>query len=417
VQAKQNMLNQVFAGKPPNDPNRLLAQAMWDYCQAHGNNPNDPNFFQEMYFCVWHRYFVYYFEEIIRAVLQDQTFTLPYWDYLSGKVSDLSLPPEFLVQNSPLYRANRNPWVNAGERIDKQNPGTLNLNAVNEPLYIDTPDGSTGFCPILDGNPHGLVHVFVGNTMNMGSVPYAAGDPIFWLHHCNIDRLWESWNRLPGRKNPTWPNRSFPFADGQGKAVSVQPQGADRVSLLKYQYDRYYAPKQIPALPVARPDLLVASALMKVTKASAAEEVTLGANRTRVQLTPAVSSPTAAPSTPQHVFSVSSPSRRLYLVLGGITAPDNVDSTYNVFLDLPEGTSAPGPDNPHYAGTLHFFGAAGHEQHEASAHRTAFNVTGTANALKAKGLLTATPTVTLVRQGTEPENAKPVVRQIYLMES
>src|SRR3954452_21130946 len=62
--AKTNMINQVFAGKPPNDPQRLLAQAMWDFCQAHGFNPGDPNFFQEMYFCIWHRWYVYFFENI-----------------------------------------------------------------------------------------------------------------------------------------------------------------------------------------------------------------------------------------------------------------------------------------------------------------------------------------------------------------
>src|SRR4029450_2483328 len=92
---KTTAINKAFAGKPANDPGRLLAQAMWDDCQAHSTNPGDPNFFQEMYFCVWDRFYVYYFEQIIRAVLNDATFTLPYWNYLSGQVSDLSIPPEF----------------------------------------------------------------------------------------------------------------------------------------------------------------------------------------------------------------------------------------------------------------------------------------------------------------------------------
>ena len=34
----------------------------------------------------------------------------------------------------------------------------------------------------------------------MGSVPTAAYDPIFWAHHCMIDRLWYLWQlRHPGR--------------------------------------------------------------------------------------------------------------------------------------------------------------------------------------------------------------------------
>jgi tyrosinase len=83
------------------------------------------------------------------------------------------------------------------------------------------------------------MHVLIGNQTNMGSVPSAANDPIFWVHHCNIDRLWESWNRVAGHTNPTWPNRSFPFANSQGQAVSVAAAKANRSSLLNYQYDAY----------------------------------------------------------------------------------------------------------------------------------------------------------------------------------
>jgi tyrosinase len=412
--AKTNMINQVFAGKPPNDPNRLLAQAMWDDCQAHASNPNDPNFFQEMFFCVWHRFYVYYFEEIIRAVLPDTTFTLPYWDYLSGQVADLSIPPEFLVTNSPLYRNNRNPWVNNGERIDKNNPGSMNLNAFNEPIYIDSPDGDTGFCPVLDGNPHGLVHVYTGGQMNMGRIPFAAGDPVFWLHHCNIDRLWESWNRLPGRNNPPWPNRPFPFADGSGKGVKVLPAGANRVAQLKYQYDKYYTPKKVVPLP--GPALMAAAAVSRVTKLAATEPVAL-ADRARVALSPPASQLDIAPTAARTLAAASSPSRRIYLVLGNITVNEPTDATYNVFLDLPEGANPTGANDPRYAGTLQFFGAAGHEQHRAAGHRTVFNVTDTVKALQAKGQLATDPSVTLIRQGGDVGGARPTVGQIYLMES
>jgi tyrosinase len=416
-QTKQNTINQVFGGQPPNDPHRVLANAMWDDCQAHGQNPSDPNFFQELFFCPWHRWFVFYFEQIIRGVLQDQTFTLPYWDYLSGKVSDLSIPPEFRDQNSPLFRGNRNSWANAGERIDKQNPGSLNLDAFGETIYIDTPDGSQGFCPLLDDNPHGLVHVYVGGTKNMGKIPYAAGDPVFWLHHCNIDRLWESWNRISGRNNPQWPNRSFPFADASGKAVSVKPAGANRVALLNYKYDKYYTPRAAP-----RTRLLAATAaaagpmLAKVTQAAAAEPVTLDAERMRVELSPPPELTLAPPAAQRRLAAAPAAPRRMYLVLGGISAPEEMESVYNVYLDLPEGAGDPGTQSPHYVGTLHFF-AAGQDEHSPAHHRTAFNVSNQVKALEAKGLLAATPTVTLLRKGAEPSAAKPVVREITLTES
>lgn len=413
VKAKTDMLNKVYAGKPPNDPNRLLAQAMWDGCQAHGDNPSDPNAYVEYFFLSWHRYFVYYFEEVIRGVLNDQTFTLPYWDYLGGNVADLSMPPEFFQDtSSPLFRQNRNAWVNQGKRIDMQNPGVLNLNAFNETVYINTPAGSIGFCPILDNNPHGQVHVLVGTPTNMGHVPYAGGDPIFWLHHCNLDRLWESWNRLPNRNNPVWPDRSFPFVDSNGKPVSVKIAGANRVALLKYQYDRYYVPKKI--VPVAAAGPLLAFAAAPTTKLAAPSEVTLGADRVRVQLgSPGGPANELAPAKP---LALSAPSRQQYLVLGGVSAPDNVDSVYNVYLDLPEGAPMPGPEDPHFVGALNFFHAAGHADH-GGGHSTAFNVTETIMALQSKGQLTPYPTVTLQRVGSEPEGAKPMVRQVYLVEA
>ena len=38
---------------------------------------------------------------------------------------------------------------------------------------------------------HNRVHIYIGGTML--SVPQASNDPIFFLHHCNIDRLYEEW--------------------------------------------------------------------------------------------------------------------------------------------------------------------------------------------------------------------------------
>ena len=38
---------------------------------------------------------------------------------------------------------------------------------------------------------HNRVHIYIGGTML--SVPMASNDPIFFLHHCNIDRLYEEW--------------------------------------------------------------------------------------------------------------------------------------------------------------------------------------------------------------------------------
>ena len=32
----------------------------------------------------------------------------------------------------------------------------------------------------------------------MGVVEFAAYDPLFWFHHCNVDRVWAIWQTING---------------------------------------------------------------------------------------------------------------------------------------------------------------------------------------------------------------------------
>jgi len=52
----------------------------------------------------------------------------------------------------------------------------------------------------MEGNPHGQAHVSFDGSID--SVPTAAKDPLFFLLHCNVDRLWAKWQRANGRFNP-----------------------------------------------------------------------------------------------------------------------------------------------------------------------------------------------------------------------
>ncbi len=60
---------------------------------------------------------------------------------------------------------------------------------------------SAGFRNNLEGwrgvNLHNRVHVWVGGQMATGMSP---NDPVFWLHHCFVDKLWSEWQkRNPGK--------------------------------------------------------------------------------------------------------------------------------------------------------------------------------------------------------------------------
>ncbi len=215
------------------------AEAVWDGCQAHAYNPSSPEQYQQWFFLPWHRLMLYEFEGVIREVLHDEDFTLPYWNPVTGNPADLVVPAVFRDPGTTLYNGTRWPWVNGGERIDTLYKDWINLDALNETSYIDSPNGNIGFNPRLDLNPHFLTHVALGG--DMADFATVGGDPLFYLHHSNIDRLWESWNRL-GHTNPTDPrylNRTFAYGDRSGKRVDLPVSAADRTAQLGYEYDSY----------------------------------------------------------------------------------------------------------------------------------------------------------------------------------
>jgi peroxiredoxin len=91
----------------------------------------------------------------------------------------------------------------------------------------------------MDQNPHFFTHIAIGG--DMADFATVGGDPIFYLHHCNLDRIWESWNRL-GNSNPTDPkylDRKFAFGDRSGKRVDLAVIAGDRIAQLGYEYDAY----------------------------------------------------------------------------------------------------------------------------------------------------------------------------------
>ena len=137
----------------------------------------------------------------------------PNWDWAPG--SELQLPAPFRVTTSPLYTPNRNLAINNGT-------GSLNPLAVS----ISSAFSNTNFLTtnLIIQNPHGNVHFEVGGSMCC--VPTAALDPIFYLHHANVDRQWNLWlAQGGGRTDPlwdaTWKTRQYTFFDENGGSSSI----------------------------------------------------------------------------------------------------------------------------------------------------------------------------------------------------
>jgi tyrosinase-like protein len=84
---------------------------------------------------------------------------------------------------------------------------TIASSSVGAPLPTMNSTGSfrnvlEGFVtPRKEAESHNRVHVWVGGSMAPNTSP---NDPVFFLHHCNIDRLWALWQfKNPGQNYPT----------------------------------------------------------------------------------------------------------------------------------------------------------------------------------------------------------------------
>ena len=87
----------------------------------------------------------------------------------------------------------------------------------------------TAFQAAIEGAVHAGVHSAVGGDMETGSSP---SDPLFWLHHANIDRLWAKWQKQhPSIKPPNMTETLRPTPLFGVKVAAVQ-----NITKLGYKY-------------------------------------------------------------------------------------------------------------------------------------------------------------------------------------
>jgi tyrosinase len=233
----------------------------WNQCQH-----------QTWYFLPWHRAYLLTFEDVLNAWISaqpgaPQDWALPYWNYSAtaspANPNPLAIPDAFLAPNLPDGSANAL-YVPAryGQGVAAQDADLSNamfdhtfIGAAQEGTVPGFGGPDTTFSHggedggWLEDQPHNLVHVDVGGQDAQGagglmSDPRtAAVDPIFWVHHANIDRLWEVWRRRDARDlNPTdqaWldgaQDRTFRLYDATGADRPCNPQ--DVINLVGQLYD------------------------------------------------------------------------------------------------------------------------------------------------------------------------------------
>ena len=256
---KQKFVQAVLALKAEKKPGNTLS-TYDQYVREHGDTaPSDPVTHKHSpdyahagpAFFPWHREYLLRFEADLQRISGDPNLGLPYWDwsvdqappswpftadFLGGNGRDSDgkvLDGEFAFD----ARKDGDPkkWVlnvRTNEELEpylrrqfRKDPGVTSLPTPEDvraalratPYDVDpwTDKSQSGFRNIAEGffggpppppqepppqepppplpHMHNRVHVWVGGSMGPMTSP---NDPVFFLHHCFVDKLWADWQVL-----------------------------------------------------------------------------------------------------------------------------------------------------------------------------------------------------------------------------
>jgi len=221
-------------------------------------------------FLPWHRLYLLLFEDALRTV-SAKDVTLPYWDWTSPASTSATFSDalmggdgdparDYAVTTGPFRKGAWRLYVrDAGgvspfvPKVDQPEEGPhleramsthvtetpteagiaaiLNVPRYDAPSFDwNAPFGRSFRSAIEAGRrgapAHNQIHVFVGGsfeidgeeqtgTMGLGTSP---NDPVFWLHHNNIDRLWAIWSARNGARYE--PERGGPDGLNRGDVLT-----------------------------------------------------------------------------------------------------------------------------------------------------------------------------------------------------
>ena len=172
--------------------------AQW-LCWHHGRVRSGTNPVAVELFLPWHRAYLLVFEHAARD--RNPAAAIPWWDWTSTQSHTSGIPASFGVATvggsaNPLRASRIPPPFNRATRRASASPAALPTST-----QVSSAVGLTSFVDFSRQleNIHDGVHGWVGG--DMGSIATAAYDPIFWSHHCMIDRLWYLWQLRNGVNN------------------------------------------------------------------------------------------------------------------------------------------------------------------------------------------------------------------------
>ena len=337
-----------------------ITAKIWGTCQ-HGN----------LQFLPWHRIYLKYYERTLRKFSGVSSFALPYWDYYGtlGPSNGIALPT--------MMRGT----ASSNTLVDTFRTRGLNNNSTS--IDPSTGDASQAFdfntfspfSNVLEQQPHGVMHCGTGTgcqAPDMGIVPVAGLDPVFYMHHANIDRLWQCWmvrkangatiNLAWAKANlgmpQSWFDQVWNFVDENGQPVSMKVSALFEPGGIDYVYDQVtncVPANETPVNESPQP----ASARPDVTNAF---PIALEGQRTSVPLTPSTSEGPGDRDVPAEVEAESG---RTILMLENVRVEGgNPGITYRIHLNRR------GDTRREYVATINWFGIL-HRGHEHEGPETA----------------------------------------------
>ena len=365
----------LAAGEIPIAPSIGIGEdRIWAKC-PHG----------QLDFLPWHRLYLHFFEQVVERLV-GEPFALPYWNYLDPNLRDMPLPfraeldadgsenPLFYPDRNPLTRDPDDPSVPASQKPLIRDQDLQWATAAQETFFErgDVFGLTRGFSTQIEEAPHNPVHGRIGIVvvqqgqpipLGMATPALAARDPIFWLHHANIDRLWEWWRTQdvapddpPRDPDYIWTLEPYRFASPDGRAVGLPAAASLGLVGSAYDYDT------LEPLPVA-PEL-VASAERRAPRL-----VGRATEGLRVENAPAEALLEAAPGL-EAAAAPGGAGERWFLRLSGIRSAGVPAGVLDVHLDPESSAEVAGPPAASFA----FFDAprdalgeaahAGHDQAE-----------------------------------------------------
>lgn len=210
------------------------------YCWHHQHSPRTP--VQARLFLPWHRAYLWWLEQALQDLVPGAA--LPYWDWTSdARIPATYASPELdgvpnVLVATRMYLPTAEPPV---DRMTRRAPGKVQGSRLPTAPEIDDLLNDSDWASFSDRleDFHDHVHVWAGGDMQ--DINTAAFDPIFFAHHCQIDRLWYLWQVRYG-------NGSYP---AELLAAPLVPFGKTSRDVLNVQALGYEYAASTAAIPVA----------------------------------------------------------------------------------------------------------------------------------------------------------------------